>query len=274
MYTSLSSVSENTHLIAFSYRGFARSTGSPSELGLIVDGLSAVNFAMSDLKMPPLRIALAGQSLGTAVLSGVSSYLGTAPEDVKDESVKMIEDRVKGYFPHLQRPVDFSTIALICGFFDLRTNLLTYKGGGVVPFLTPLSPFPKLQDFITSFSKDTWDSKNRLASLVASAVRSGDRHVNLQLVHALDDADITYAQTEMLFDYMSAAAIRATGSDGIYDEAGSKKMGHLQQSRSWKDVTIDMRLVKLGGHNGVTTSTPVAAAIMRGLGVVGVNGHS
>jgi abhydrolase domain-containing protein 12 len=268
LYTSLTSVSDTTHLIVFSYRGFPRSTGSPSELGLITDGLSVVNFVLSDLNFPPSRIALIGQSLGTAVLSGVSSYLGTSPEELKDQSVKAIEDRVEGYFPDISRPVDFKTVILICSFFDLRSNLLTYKAGGVLPFLQPLSKFPKVQKFITSFTTDTWDSKSRLASLITSALREGNRHVNLQLVHAIDDADISFHQSEMIFDHVSAAGEIAAGSGGVYDKEGSTEIGHLQQSISWKDVKVDMRLVRIGGHNHVTVSTAVAAAIMRGLGLV------
>ena len=58
-------IEDGTGLIALSYRGYGGSTGSPSEAGLIEDARAAYAFAAA--RYPAARIALWGESLGTAV---------------------------------------------------------------------------------------------------------------------------------------------------------------------------------------------------------------
>lgn len=60
------------HVLTFDYRGFGRSTGSPSENGLILDALTVVDWAVKIACIPPSRILIFGQSLGTAVSIAVS----------------------------------------------------------------------------------------------------------------------------------------------------------------------------------------------------------
>lgn len=52
-------------LLALSYRGYGGSSGSPSEEGLLRDAEAAYAFAVA--RVPPERIALWGESLGSAV---------------------------------------------------------------------------------------------------------------------------------------------------------------------------------------------------------------
>jgi uncharacterized protein len=52
-------------LVALSYRGYGGSTGSPSEAGLIADAETAYAFAAA--RMPPQRIVVFGESLGSGV---------------------------------------------------------------------------------------------------------------------------------------------------------------------------------------------------------------
>jgi uncharacterized protein len=56
---------DGTGLVALSYRGYAGSTGRPSEAGLIADAEAAYRFA--SLRYMPARIVLWGESLGTGV---------------------------------------------------------------------------------------------------------------------------------------------------------------------------------------------------------------
>ncbi len=51
--------------VALSYRGYGGSTGSPCQTGLIADAQAAYAFAVA--RMPPQRIVLHGESLGTGV---------------------------------------------------------------------------------------------------------------------------------------------------------------------------------------------------------------
>jgi hypothetical protein len=52
-------------LVALNYRGYGGSTGSPSEPGLIADGLAAYDFAAA--RYPATRLVPWGESLGTGV---------------------------------------------------------------------------------------------------------------------------------------------------------------------------------------------------------------
>jgi uncharacterized protein len=58
-------VAEGDGLLALCYRGYGGSSGRPSEAGLIRDGMAAYEFARK--QVPPERIVLFGESLGTAV---------------------------------------------------------------------------------------------------------------------------------------------------------------------------------------------------------------
>lgn len=57
-------------LLAVSYRGYGRSTGTPGEAGLLVDGLAAYDWLARRAKNP---IAILGQSLGSGVAVHVAS---------------------------------------------------------------------------------------------------------------------------------------------------------------------------------------------------------
>jgi fermentation-respiration switch protein FrsA (DUF1100 family) len=56
---------DGTGIVALSYRGYAGSTGSPTEPGLIADATAAYEFAIA--RYPAERIVLFGESLGTGV---------------------------------------------------------------------------------------------------------------------------------------------------------------------------------------------------------------
>ncbi len=59
-------------VLAIAYRGYPGSTGSPSEAGLIRDGLTALAFANE--KAPGASILLHGHSLGTAIAVAVAEH--------------------------------------------------------------------------------------------------------------------------------------------------------------------------------------------------------
>jgi fermentation-respiration switch protein FrsA (DUF1100 family) len=63
--------SDGTGLVALSYRGYAGSTGSPSEEGLLMDGAAA--YAFTAARYDPSRIVAWGFSLGTGVAVAITS---------------------------------------------------------------------------------------------------------------------------------------------------------------------------------------------------------
>ncbi|KAL8745780.1 MAG: hypothetical protein Q9190_002115 [Brigantiaea leucoxantha] len=172
---------DKIHVLAFDYRGFGYSTGSPTEQGLITDGITLVKWAIETAQVPPEKIVLLGQSLGTAVASAVA-------EDFAINS-----------------KVDFAGVVLVNSFTDIPSLLLTYTIAGIIPVLSPLRPYPFLQNFFSSRVKDTWNTAGRIKSLI----RNGQR-INLALLHAKNDFDIPWSHTEQLF-YAATNATSATG---------------------------------------------------------------
>jgi fermentation-respiration switch protein FrsA (DUF1100 family) len=54
-------------LVAVSYRGFGKSEGSPSELGIYIDARAAIDYAEGQLNLSPRTLVYFGESLGTGV---------------------------------------------------------------------------------------------------------------------------------------------------------------------------------------------------------------
>jgi fermentation-respiration switch protein FrsA (DUF1100 family) len=62
---------DGTGLLAIDYRGYGGSTGRPTEAGLLIDAETAHGFAAA--RYPAARIAVWGESLGTAVAVGLAA---------------------------------------------------------------------------------------------------------------------------------------------------------------------------------------------------------
>ena len=202
----------NTHIIAVDYRGFGHSTGHPTEAGLITDGVALVNWILHTAKIPPERIVIMGQSLGTAVAAAVglqfvdpdnSLYPKTQIETSSNQVTKS-SDRIT--------PTLFAGIILVAPFTSVPNMLLTYRMGGWLPLLLPFRPFPKLAAALTSVMVDKWPTAEGLAAYYSASTRaiagaasnpavvSTESHGRgyLQIIHALNDRDISWRQTEMI----------------------------------------------------------------------------
>ncbi len=86
-------------LVALSYRGYGGSTGSPSEEGLIADAQAAYAFATA--RVPPERIVVWGESLGTGVAVALASTqrVGRLVLDAPFTSAADVGARVYWYLP-------------------------------------------------------------------------------------------------------------------------------------------------------------------------------
>lgn len=182
-YRSLSSGSTGKlHILAFDYRGFGRSSGtSPTEEGLIIDGIAVVKWALEVAHVPPERIVLFGQSLGTAVATAVAEHFAVSK-------------------------IEFAGLVLVAAFTDIPSLLLTYSIGGLIPILSPLRPYPLLQKWFSRRIYDTWDTAARLSHFVRISKR-----VRLFLIHATDDLDIPWRHSDTLFH----AAVNGTSDIGL-----------------------------------------------------------
>ncbi|MCJ1312749.1 hypothetical protein MMC25_006425 [Agyrium rufum] len=231
---------EKLHILSTDYRGFGLSSGAPSEEGLIQDGIAMVRWALDVAQVPPERILLLGQSLGTAVATAVAEHFA-------------VEART-----------EFAGVILVAPFSNLPSLLLTYTIGGVIPILSPLKPYPFLQKFFSDRLVDRWPTSERLANLIRAS-----NDLKITIIHAKDDYEIPWKHSDVLF-YTAANATSEQGMtikqiDGVkqrreFDDAGwrnswtavNAKGGHIQ---------IKEDIIRHGGHNRILTYSAVPRAI-------------
>jgi fermentation-respiration switch protein FrsA (DUF1100 family) len=74
----LSELSERHRLaiFVFDYRGYGRSEGSPSEAGILKDGIAARDWLARRAAIPPSEVILMGRSLGGAVCVDIAANSG------------------------------------------------------------------------------------------------------------------------------------------------------------------------------------------------------
>ena len=273
------------HVFAIDYRGYGLSTGTPTEEGVIADGVTLLNFLTSNpLQIPPSRIVITGLSLGTAVTSAVAErFAFGAPESA------IIK-------PALSDPEPFAGIILVASFSNLPGLIESYSFKGLTPpMLSPLNSFPQAKTWIKSQIVDTWLSNARLARLTGMKPRGNDeadkRHagkeVDITIIHARNDAEIPWK--EGFKNWMWAT----TGGD-LDTTAASDKLhdgnivyeriedGGRTETRVWeKEVSststttntasttrkqvkrVRWEKVGYGGHNQVGAYSVAALAILR-----------
>ncbi|KAI1868491.1 uncharacterized protein JN550_006407 [Neoarthrinium moseri] len=232
------------HVLAIDYRGFGKSTGAPNEAGLINDGTAAVDWAINVAKVPPSRIVIMGQSLGTAVTSAVAEH-------------------------YAMQGIEFAGVILVAGFSNLPTLLSRYTAGGVIPVLSPMRSIPPLLRFVQSFIVDKWRSSDRLSTVVGLT----RTRLRLSLIHAKNDMEIPYSETDTLFRSAASSLIGSELDDEDFAE-WKKQNTVLREDGTFvaevkgdHDVIIREELVPYGGHNDVMLSSPVALAVMRSFGL-------
>ncbi|KAJ0291428.1 hypothetical protein CBS470a_003425 [Colletotrichum nupharicola] len=174
------------HVLAIDYRGFGHSTGTPSEDGLIQDAATLIDWVINVAGVSSDRIVLLGQSLGTAVTSGVAEL-------------------------YASQGIEFGGVILVAGFSNLPKMLSGYKIGGLFPVLGPLKVWPGFLEYMETFIYDKWPSADRLESLV----KLTKRRLRLTLISAKDDSDIPCEESSKLF----RAAANATVDGGLSDHA-------------------------------------------------------
>lgn len=235
---------KTTHVLTFDYRGFGRSPGTPSERGLCLDAIAVVEWALKVAGIPPSRILIFSQSLGTAVALAVSEH-----------------------FALESPPVVFAGTVLVAPFVDVAMLVATYRVAGSIPILSPLARFPLLFNYLSTFIQDKWSSKDRIAEYVRANEANGEQY-RLTLIHAEDDYDIPSHHTEMLFWH----AVNATVARGItYDELDGVKhkskrdlsaAGSVMEWRTQNGI-IREEILKTGLHDVVMGNPVITLAVMR-----------
>ncbi|KAK4237189.1 Monoacylglycerol lipase ABHD12 [Achaetomium macrosporum] len=218
------------------------SSGHPSEPGLIDNALAIVDWAINTAGVPPERIVIYGQSLGSAVAIAVVHELARREWD---------------------RKVEFAGLVVTATFSNVAQLTATYRIGGFIPVLSPLF------DFFTSRLRSTWDNERRLSEFVQMAAR-----YDITLIHAEDDSDIPMAHSIRLFRaaVLSAEAASKDSSGEIDESILLKKIDERKVSHGeggsltvWSTGKGDIRLEipRYGVHDKVMSYPITGLAISR-----------
>ncbi|GMK57057.1 hypothetical protein CspeluHIS016_0308970 [Cutaneotrichosporon spelunceum] len=172
-YAALSSVL-NLNVVAIDYRGFADSTGKPSEEGLKTDARAAYDWVAGRIKaagnkVPQNQIIIMGHSLGTGVASALTGLLA--------------DDRIVP-----------KALVLITPFSSIPDLLSSFYLFGVIPLLSPLGRFPRIQNFFKSLISVRFDSVEALSRTAAPTL----------LVHTKADKVVPYSHSEALWQSLLA----------------------------------------------------------------------
>jgi abhydrolase domain-containing protein 12 len=194
--------------------------------------------------IPPSRILIFGQSLGTAVSIAISEH-----------------------FASQSPPVVFTGTVLVVPFVDVVTLMATYSVAGTIPILSPLAKFPLLFNYLGTFVQDKWLSKDRIAEYIQANEANGEKY-RLTLIHAEDDYDIPWHHTPTVFWH----AVNATVPGGIsYDKLEEKKykskidLGAAGSVMEWRtdNGIIREEILKYGLHDIVMGNPVATIAVMR-----------
>ena len=232
------------HVLTFDYRGYGRSGGTPTEKGIILDGLKVVDWAMNIAGIPASRILIFGQSMGTAVGIAVSEHLALQSP-----------------------PVVFSGTVLVAPFVDAATLVSTYRIAGTIPLLSPLARFPVAFTYLQRFIRDKWSTKDRIAQYVRANEANGETY-RITIIHAEDDYDVPWHHTSNVFWH----AVNASMPSGIsYDDLEEKKLesrrdlGAAGTVMEWQTEhgRIREEILKTGLHDVIMGYPIISMAVMR-----------
>ncbi|KAJ4299807.1 hypothetical protein N0V90_005053 [Kalmusia sp. IMI 367209] len=250
-YRALSAAASKVHVITIDYRGYGSSSGWPSEKGMLTDALTLANFAMDTAGIPPGRIVVFAQSLGTAVALSLAHKLA------------------------LQSPPTlFAGLVLVAPMADIETSTQTYKIAGIVPLLSPMAICSPLLTFFNKFIISKWPSKAKLADMIRhlDSIMVAGRHTkyDIALIHAEDDWDIPWIHSEILFSH-AVLAMQATSTTfsqkDLEKEKAKKKVligaGGWEVEWQGKGGIVKEQILKHGLHDRIMSYPIVSLAVAR-----------
>lgn len=238
---------DRIHTVAIDYRGFGSSSGYPSERGLLTDAITLAEWAMKEAGIPPSRIVIFGQSLGTAVGAALLHH-----------------------FANSSNPTLFAGAVFVAPFADVELLTATYRIAGTIPLLGPLAPFPRLLAFFNTFIISKWPSKDKIAAFVRACENMPGQGLkyHITIIHAEDDYDIPWSHSDQLFWH----AVSAARPGGIsYDELEEEKQqtrtvlgpaGWAVEHRTTKGI-IREEIAKWGLHDRIMSYPIVSLAVLR-----------
>ncbi|OCF78742.1 hypothetical protein I204_00686 [Kwoniella mangroviensis CBS 8886] len=208
------------NVLVIDYRGFGDSTGRPTEEGLIIDARTAYNYVANSLGKAGLTkdeiqdmIILAGQSLGTGVVSGLAGQL--ASEGIKPRA-----------------------LVLIAPFSSVTELIVSYRLLKVIPLLGPLAIFPAAQRFFQTFLLHPFNSVKALEQTSSPTL----------LLHAINDNTIPYSHSARLF---SSLLHSASLTEGFVHETSYKGWGTVRSIDRGEKGEVIWWEGQNGGHDNL-----------------------
>lgn len=250
-YRAISAAAPNVHILTIDYRGFGTSSGWPSEAGLLTDALTLANFAMNTAEIPPERIVIFGQSLGTAV------------------SIKLAH-----HFGLQSPPTLFAGMVLVAPFANVELLTKTYRVAGTIPLLSPVARFPTALAFLNRLILSKWPSKDKLAAFIRHCeplkLTPRESKYDITLIHAEDDYDIPWVHSEVLF-WHAVNATRDPGASLNFENLELEKdrrrsaLGAGGWEVEWKGRggVVREQIVRHGLHDRIMSYPVVSLAIAR-----------
>ncbi|CAM1506501.1 Fc.00g061420.m01.CDS01 [Cosmosporella sp. VM-42] len=241
------SSSARIHTVAIDYRGFGSSTGTPSEEGLLTDAVTLAQWAIEEARIPPSRIVLFGQSLGTAVSISLAEYMAAQDE-----------------------PTLFSGMVLVAPFADVELLTATYRVAGIIPILNPLAYFPRLLALLNTFIISKWPSKDKLGGFIrrVESLTEEDAQCHITIIHAEDDYDIPWSHSDVVFWH----AVNASIPVGIsYEDLEEEKLesrktsgaGGWHVTRETSKGCVREQIIQHGLHDKIMSYPVVSLAILK-----------
>ncbi|KAG7088624.1 hypothetical protein E1B28_012597 [Marasmius oreades] len=154
----------DVNMLAIDYRGFAESSGTPTEEGLIRDARAAWEWLLSQGAKGE-DIIIMGHSLGTGVSARLAAQLS-------DEGLK------------------YRAVVLMSPFSSIEEVLKTYNVMGTIPLIKPLTMIPYAMNFVS------WVLVHKFDTLSVVPRIKGE----VLIAHAVNDWDIPYTHSEVLFN--------------------------------------------------------------------------
>jgi len=161
---------EHMYVLSFDYRGFGRSTGHPTEDGLVTDAISVIEWARKELQVPYNRILLLSQSLGTAVASAALRHFTSEPD----------------------RP-SFAGLMMCAPFTNMADAFMHYKLFLGVELLAPLQFMRPLRAWFIHTLADKWSTAQDMKSIMSSY-----DSLKLTFVHCTTDDMLPAQMTHQL----------------------------------------------------------------------------
>ena len=205
----ISSATPNpVYVLAFDYRGFGSSTGTPNEGTRTQDAIDVIRWVIEVLNIPADRIILVAQSLGTALACAAANH-----------------------FIDKEPKVEFAGISLCAPFTDAASMFLDYSIGGYFSLLAPLRQSNTLITWFARQMTDTWKSTDRIAKVFRKSSR-----LRITFVHATSDS-VNLAANVLEDEDLSPQAINERRRRKLDSLIGQRtEIGAGSHCKAWRYV--------------------------------------